>query len=289
MEFVLQLIVNGILIGGIYALSAMGLAIIYKSTQVFNFAAGQMMAFGMFTAYTFMVIGIPLFLSIILGIFCSILLGWIIERSSLRPLLGQPLIASIMATFAILYVLRGVMLLAWQGGGLRYPVALPGTNPQIGPIIMSNELVWTFAMATLAVILVFIFFQRTDIGLGMRAAAEHQQLAQVRGIPVGLMYSVTWMLAAAVCAVAGIFVAFRLGISPSVADIGLASFPAVLLGGVESVPGALVGGVIIGLAVSLTSGLINPAAASIAPFVLLLIILIIKPEGLWGLKRIERI
>jgi branched-chain amino acid transport system permease protein len=123
----------------------------------------------------------------------------------------------------------------------------------------------------------------------MRAAAEHQQLAQARGIPVKNMFSVTWMLATAVCGVSGIFLAYRLGVSMENSTVGIAAFPAVLLGGLESIPGALVGGLVIGLSISLTAGLISPAAAQIAPFVILLLILMIKTEGLFGLQRIDRI
>lgn len=289
MELVLQYIVNGLLIGGVYALSALSIVIIYKSTQVFNFAVGEMMAAGMFIAWSAMQLGLPALIAIPGAIALMAGVGWLIERTSLRPLIGQPLIASIMATFALLFILRSLMLIIWRGQSSAYPDPLPGANWQISQITFSNELTWTFVIAIITVIAVVLIFQRTQVGLGMRAAAEHQQLAQARGIPVKNMFSVTWMLSAAVCGIAGIFLSYRLGVSLENSTVGIAAFPAVLLGGLESIPGALIGGLIIGLSISLTAGLISPAAAQIAPFVILLLILLIKTEGLFGLQRIERI
>jgi branched-chain amino acid transport system permease protein len=289
LELVLQYIVNGLLIGSVYALSALSIVIIYKSTQVFNFAVGEMMAAGMFIAWSAMQLGVPALVSIPLAVALMAAVGWLIERTSLRPLIGQPLIASVMATFALLFIMRALMLIIWRGQSSKYPDALPGANWQLGQITFSNELTWTFVIAIVTVIAVVLIFQRTKVGLGMRAAAEHQQLAQARGIPVKSMFSVTWMLSAAVCGIAGIFIAYRLGVSLENSTVGIAAFPAVLLGGLESIPGALVGGLIIGLSISLTAGLISPAAAEIAPFVILLLILLIKTEGLFGLQRIERI
>jgi branched-chain amino acid transport system permease protein len=289
LELVLQYIVNGLLIGGVYALSALSIVIIYKSTQVFNFAVGEIMAAGMFIAWSAMQLGLPALVAIPLAIILMALVGWLIERTSLRPLIGQPLIASVMATFALLFIMRALMLIIWRGQSSKYTDPLPGANWQIGQITFSNELTWTFVIAIVTVIAVVLIFQRTKVGLGMRAAAEHQQLAQARGIPVKNMFSVTWMLSAAVCGIAGIFLSYRLGVSLQNSTVGIAAFPAVLLGGLESIPGALVGGLIIGLSISLTAGLISPAAAEIAPFVILLLILLIKTEGLFGLQRIERI
>jgi branched-chain amino acid transport system permease protein len=289
MELILQYIVNGILIGGVYALTALSIVIIYKSTQVFNFAVGEMMAIGMFIAWSAMQFGIPAAAAIPLAIISMALLGWLIERTALRPLIGQPLIASIMATFALLFIMRSLMLMIWKGQSSKYPDPLPGGNLQIGSITFSNELTWTFVITIITVIAVVLIFQKTKIGLGMRASAEHQQLAQARGIPVKKMFSVTWMLSTAVCGIAGIFLSYRLGVSLENSTVGIAAFPAVLLGGLESIPGALIGGLIIGLSISLTAGLISPAAAQIAPFVILLLILMIKTEGLFGLQRIERI
>ena len=289
LNFVLQLIVNGLLVGGVYALCALSIAIVYKATGVFNFAVGQIMAVGMFSAWSLMMMGLPIWASIAIAVVITIFVGWLAERVAMRPLIGQPLIASIMTTFALVFIMSGLILIVWKGAVTSYPQLLPGGHMNIGPLVMSNELLWTFAITVLTAIIVVLFFQRTKMGLGMRAIAEHQQLAQARGIPVGLMFSITWMLAAAVCGVSGIFVAFRLGVTPDVATVGLAAFPAVLLGGLESIPGALVGGLIVGLAISLTAGLISPSLAAIAPFVILLLVLLIRPEGIFGLKKIERI
>ena len=180
MDLVIQYIVNGLLIGGVYALAASSVVVIYKATQVFNFAVGEMMAVGMFIAWSVMEMGIPALIAIPAAVLLMALLGWLIERSSLRPLIGQPLIASVMATFALLFILRALMLIIWRGQSSKYPEPLPGVNWQIGTITFSMELTWTFVIAIVTIIAVVLIFQRTRIGLGMRAAAEHQQLAQAQ-------------------------------------------------------------------------------------------------------------
>lgn len=289
MENLLQFIINGLLIGGVYALGAVSLAIIFKATGLFNFAVGEIMVVGMFTAWSFMGLGVPIWFSIIAGIIVTIILGFVIERIALRPLIGQPIMSSVLATFGIMFMLKGLILIIWRGSVSRYPIDLPGKNIQVAGLTMSNELVWTFGVVIVVMILVTLFFQFTKAGLGMRATAEDQRLAQVRGIPVGTIFSISWMLSAAVCGVGGIFVAYRLGVTMDVTSVGLAAFPAVLLGGLDSIQGALIGGLIVGLAISLTSGLISPAVASISPFIILLLVLFVKTEGLFGLKRIERI
>lgn len=289
MDIVPQLIVNGLLLGGVYAVCALSLAIVYKATQVFNFTVGEMMVVGMFVAWSSMKIGIPVWGSILIAVIATSILGLVIERVVMRPLIGQPLIAAILATFALIFILQGLTLIVWEGVMSRFPATLPGEHVRIGSIMMSHELLWIFVITMLTAVFVFIFFQRTKTGLGMRATAENQKLAQVRGIPVCWIFRVTWMLAAVICGITGVFVAYRLGVSSEISAVGLAAFPAVLLGGLESIPGALIGGLIIGVAISLTSGLLNPAAASIAPFVILLLVVLCKPEGLFGLERIERI
>jgi branched-chain amino acid transport system permease protein len=289
LENLIQFIVNGLLIGGVYALGALSLAVIYKSSGIFNFAVGEIMVVGMYSAWALMGLGIPVWICIVGGVIISSLLGFVIERGAMRPLIGQPIFSAILATFAVGFTLKGILLMIWRGTVSKYPVDLPGGRWAVGPITMSSELVWTFAVAVVVVVFVVIFFQRTKAGLGMRATAENQRLAQVRGIPVGIIFSMSWILSAAICGVAGIFISYRLGVAMDVSGVGLAALPAVLLGGLESIPGALLGGLIVGLAVSLTSGYLDPATATIAPFVILLLVLLVKTEGIFGLKRIERI
>ena len=289
MELVLQFFVNGLLVGGVYALLALGIVMIFKATGIFNFAVGELMVVGGFLCWTFMMLGISPWLSIALTFLLSCLLGALIQQIGLRPLIGQPVLSAIMATLAIAFILRGLILIGWKGMVRNYPEFFPGSTVTLGPVTISHQLLWVFFLAIVIFGVVVLFFQRTRTGLQMRAIAEDHQLARVRGIPVGFVFIVTWAIAAMIAAAGGILLGDRLGISLPLADMGLKAFPAVLLGGLDSIPGAIVGGLIIGVAEALAGGLIDPAVGQIAPFIVLLLVLIFKTEGLFGLKRIERI
>lgn len=277
------------MLGGVYALIAIGIVLIYKATRVFNFAVGELMLVGAFVAWTMMQVGLPPLLAIGVAMVASAILGFLIQRLALERLIGQPILASIMATLALVFILRGLSLIVWKGMTRSYPHFLPGSPVKIGMISMSHELLWVFAISIVTFGIVALIFQRTKIGLGMRATAEDHQLAQARGIPVKVAFIVAWALAAMIAAIGGILLGIRLGVSLPLADMGLTAFAAVLLGGCESIPGALIGGLIIGLAQSLAGGLIEPTVGQIAPFIVLLLVLIFRTEGLFGLERIERI
>ena len=170
-----------------------------------------------------------------------------------------------------------------------FPKFLPGSTVKISTVMMSHELMWSFFLALFSFVVVVLFFQKTKMGLGMRATSEDHQLAQARGIPVRYVFATTWAIIAILATIGGILLGNRLGISGGLADMGLKAFPAVLLGGLDSIPGAIIGGIIIGLLESVTGGLISPEVGAISPFIILILVLMIKTEGLFGLERIERI
>lgn len=290
MEEVLQYIVNGLLIGGVYALIALGIVLVYKSTSVFNFAIGQMMMFGAFFFWMFVErFGLPIWAGILLALIGTLIVGLLMERFALRPLIGQPLLSAVLVTLALVYFLNGVAMGIWGAYPQALPDFLPGAPVSVGGIVFAHDLLWSFFLAMTVFVLLLLFYRRTRLGLAMRATAESHEIAQARGINVRTIFSVSWALCGLIAAVTGMLLAYRLGVSQFLSLVGLKAFPVVLLGGLDSIGGALVGGLIVGLAENLAGGLIAPWMMEITPYIILLLVLVFRPEGLFGLKRIERI
>lgn len=290
MEAFAQYIANGIMVGGIYALIALGIVLIYKSTSVFNFAIGQMMMFGAFFFWTFFEqLGLTVWVALLLALAGGAVLGLLIERLTLRPLIGQPILSAVLITLALAYFLNGVAMGIWGAYQERMPQFLPGVPVSIKGIVFSHDLLWSFFLAMAIFAILVLFYQRTRVGLAMRATAESHQVSQARGINVRNIFSLTWAVGGVVAVVGGILLGYRLGISQFLSLIGLKAFPAVLFGGLDSIPGAIIGGLTVGVLENLAGGLIAPWLMDITPYIILLLVLLFRPEGLFGLKRIERI
>jgi branched-chain amino acid transport system permease protein len=303
-QLVPQFATTGLLAGGPIALTALGLVLIFKSSYIFNFAQGQLLLMGALVTWWFAVeVGLPLWMAIILALILSALLGLAIERLALRPMTGQPLLSIILMTLALSQVLQGMALLLFGGvqrnfpqifaAGKPYRITTPfvyNGNPIV--VILKQNLTWSFVIAVLGVLIIGAFFRFTKTGLAMRGTSEDHELAQSIGVNIHRVFGLSWALAGIVATVAGILLATSSGLDLSLSVVVLAAFPAVLLGGLESIPGTIVGGLIIGLSQGLVAAsriAVVRNAAEIMPYVVLLIVLIIRPEGLFGQKRIERI
>jgi branched-chain amino acid transport system permease protein len=303
-QLVPQFAVTGLLAGGPIALSALGLVLIFKSSYIFNFAQGQLLLMGALITWWFSVDqGLPLWLAIVFAIFLSALLGLAIERLALRPMTGQPLLSIILMTLALSQVLQGLALLLFGGVQRNFPQMFSAAHPyrittpfifNERPIvvILKQNLAWSFVVAVLGVLVIGTFFRFTRTGLAMRGTSEDHELAQSIGLHIHRIFGLSWALAGVVATVGGILLATSSGLDLSLSVVVLAAFPAVLLGGLESIPGTIVGGLIIGLSQGLVAASKAPIvrnAAEIMPYVVLLIVLIFRPEGLFGRRRIERI
>ncbi len=299
-----QFAISGLLAGGPIALTALGLVLIFKASYIFNFAQGQMLLIGaLITWWLSVALGLPLWLAILLAIVFSALMGLVIERLALRPMTGQPLLSIILMTLALSQVLQGLALLFFGGvqrnfprifsAGDPYRITTPFVNNgQPIVVILKQNLAWSFIVAVAGVLLISAFFRFTRTGLSMRGTSEDHELAQSVGIRIQRVFGLTWALAGGVATVTGVLLATSSGLDISLSVTVLAAFPVVLLGGLDSIPGTLVGGLIIGLAAGLVSASKVPIvrdAAEIMPYVVLLIVLILRPEGLFGQRRIERI
>ncbi|HET9000045.1 MAG TPA: branched-chain amino acid ABC transporter permease [bacterium] len=295
MTILLQLVVTGVVVGMVYALAALGFVLIYKASRVINFAQGYFLALGAFGALAIaQLTHLPFILAVIASIAASALLGLLVERILLRPMIGEPVIAVIMVTIGLAAVLRGGIVLVWGAGNFGFPQVLPEAPLTLGPLIVSPVHLGALGIS-LAFLAVFAFFFRnTTLGVAMRAVADDQQAAQSLGVSVRRIFAVSWAIAAGVAAVAGVVVSSLNGLNAdALSFIGLKVFPAVILGGLDSVPGAVVGGVAIGVLENLAGGYLDPLVGGgtkeVAPFVVLVLVLMLRPYGLFGTVEIERV
>lgn len=295
MTIFLQLVVTGIVVGMIYALAALGFVLIYKASRVINMAQGYFVAVGAFGALAIaQVTHIPFVLAVIASLAGSFLLGILVERLLLRPLIGEPVIAVIMVTIGLAAVLRGAILLFWGAGNFGFPQLLPESPLSLGPLIVSPVHLGALVISLVFLAVFAVFFRSTTLGVAMRAVADDQQAAQSLGVSVRRIFAASWAIAAVVAAIAGIVVGSINGLNAdALSFIGLKVFPAVILGGLDSVPGAVVGGITIGVLENLAGGYLDPLVGGgtkeVAPFVVLVLVLMLRPYGLFGTVEIERV
>lgn len=292
LELVPQFIVTGLLTGSVYALVAVSIVLVFKATRIFNFAVGELLALGGFFCWSLIVwLKCPLWLALFGALLLAVGVGMLVERLVLRPLLNQPLLTIIMATLALSILLRGVMLMIWTGYNLGFPKnLLPGKALLVGDVVMSHELLWAAGLALVSFACLGYFFMRTKTGLRMRAVSEDHELSMSCGVKITMIFAVTWCLAVMLGTLAGFLMGYRLSLGATYTPLlSLKAFPAVIFGGLESITGALLGGLAVGVIESLMGGLIDPTLGEISAYILLLLVLIVRPEGLMGLKTIERV
>jgi branched-chain amino acid transport system permease protein len=292
MEFFFQLLLNGLAVGFIYAIAALGFVMIYKSSSVLNFAHGELLAIGAFIFLTLVTWArLPVFLAFILTLAGSFALGFVIERLFLRPLVGEALIQVIMLTVGLASMFKGLMLFLFGGNLFNYPVFLPeGLSLSWGSIYISSVYVASFIMGMIFLVFFGLFFKYSSQGIYMRSVADNQPAALSLGVHVRRVFALSWGIAALVCAMSGIVLGIINGINVhDLSAIGLKVFPVVILGGLDSIGGAILGGVIIGLLETFTGGYISTSLREVVPYIALVLILLVKPYGLFGLVEIERV
>ena len=290
----LQLTIIGLGMGSIYALLAVGFVLIYKSSKVLNFAHGQLV---MMTAYFGILVlvqmGVPIWVGLLLTIALAGLLGAGVNRFLMRPMIGQPLIATIMITIALASVLSALCTMFWGGSTWRYPRFIPSAPANIAGAAISQEVLYSSLVIMILVILLSYFFYRTPWGLAMRSVAEDHQVAKSMGVNVNRVFMGAWILSGVIISIAGIILGHFLGVGPVLSEIGLKSLPAALIGGLESLPGAVIAGFLIGLAETFAAGYIDPhvggGTSSVFPYVLMIIVILLRPYGLLGTRKVERI
>lgn len=290
MDQFVQLSVVGLANGAIFALAALGFALIYKSTGVINFAQGDFLAVGAYALYAGVAtFGLHWSLGMLFAIAVAVMLALLVERLLLRPMIGESTIAVIMVTIGLSSMLQAVLLMLFGNAPRRMPRILPGGSVELlGATIPVNRLV-AIAIAAVVLGLFTVFFQRSRWGVAMRAVADDQPAALTMGISVPHVFAMAWALAGVSAVVGGLLVAELVGVSGTVAEFGLIVFPVVILGGLDSIKGTMVGGAIIGLLVQYTAGYVGGGLQQVIPFVVLVLILLVRPYGLFGEVRIERV
>ena len=293
-QFTLVLLTNGVMIGLMYALIALGFVLIYKATDAINFAQGEFVMFaGFIAAGAAEIAGFPFWASALVAIGVMIALGFGLERVVLRPMIGRPVIAVVMATIGLANVLRGTATMAF-GAGTRV-IDMPISDE---PIDLGLVTVPPIQLLGAGVSLVFLaaftwFFLRSRVGIAMRAVADSQQVAMAVGIDVRRYFALAWAMAGIVSALGGVVWGAMLSVDNQLALVGLKVFPVVILGGLDSVIGAVVGGLIVGVTENLAAGYLDPyvggGTKDFAPYLLMILVLMIRPEGIFGRRRIERV
>jgi branched-chain amino acid transport system permease protein len=296
MTFFLQLVITGLTLGMTYALIAIGFVIIFKCSKAFNIAQGHFVMLGGYLAYTILVVAhFPVWAGIIVVILVGAAMGLVVERLALRPLLGQPVLSVIMMTIALAGVIEGIAIMAWGGEYKTYYDVLPEMTLTVGGVSIPPASVLGLIVSVTVVTLLVLLFRYTKIGLAMRATAEDADVTRTLGIRATTVYALAWVIACVVGVVGGMLLGGVSGVMTSLSEIGLKALAVVILGGLDSIGGAIVAGVAVGILENLAAGYLDPlmpsggGLANVFPFIVMILVLMVKPHGLFGLKRIERV
>jgi branched-chain amino acid transport system permease protein len=288
----LQLALSGIAIGCVYALVALGFVLIYKATETVNFAQGDLMMLGGFFAYTgTAIMGLPYWAGIVFALVVMALFGMAAERIVLRPVLGQAQFTVVMVTIGVGYVMRGVVSMMPGWGTDTYKIVTPFAERvvNIGGAAISLEQLMIIVMTAALCAVLFVFFRHTRIGVAMQATSQNQLAAYYMGIPVSRINTLVWGLSAAVATFAGILLAPITFVHANMGFIGLKAFPAAVVGGFGSIPGAIAGGIIIGLVESFAGFYLPEGFKDVAAYIVVLLVLMIRPSGLFGEKLRKKV
>ena len=294
MDIFFQLVVSGFAVGGVYALIALGFVLIYKATSIINFATGEFMMIGAYFFYSFMVyLGLPAIPSFLLVMASAALLGFLVERLILRHMLGQPTISIVMVTIGLSSILMGIAEIVWGSDFRSFQAIFPRAPIIIGEVILRSNIFYGLVLAVGVVIIFALLFKYAKVGIAMRATAGDQAASFSMGINVKTMFTLSWAFGAIAASLGGIIIGNIGGVHPTLGHIGLKIFPVVILGGLDSIGGAVLAGFIIGILENLAGGYLDPyfhgGVKDVAPFVVLVLILLIKPYGLFGKEEIERL
>jgi branched-chain amino acid transport system permease protein len=288
----LQLIISGSAQGCIYGLIALGFVLIYKATETVTFAQGDLMMLGAFAGFVLMtLLGFPFWLSVLCSIAAMAVFGVLAERVVIRPVLGQPAFSIVMLTIGMAYIVRGLITMVPVIGTETHtlPVPYKDMTLRVGELVLAYEQLVVIGATALLCLGLYALFRYSKIGIAMQASSQNQIAAYYMGIPVQRLNGLVWGLAAAVAAIAGLLLAPITFVHANMGYIGLKAFPAAVVGGFGSLPGAIVGGLIIGIVESLSGFYLPEGFKDIAPYIVVLLMLMIKPNGLFGEKLRKKV
>jgi branched-chain amino acid transport system permease protein len=292
--FFMQLLASGVAVGCLYALIALGFVLILKATDILNFAHGEIIMISAFICYFLMTkFQIPFGPAFLITAVIAGLMGILTERLVLRPLLGEPVFAMVMITIGLSIFLRSMAGILFGHDNHVFPSPFPKESVNMGGVILSQTQIWIIASTALLILLFFLFFKYSRQGLAMRGTADDQNTALLMGISVKKVFALIWGISFITAAIGGIFLANVMVINIGLTFVAISAFPAIILGGLESIPGAIIGGLAIGVIENLAGGyldqIVGGGVKDVTPFVVLFLILLVKPYGLFGKKEIERV
>ena len=290
--FFMQFLLSGLSMGSIYALVALGFVLIYKSTSILNLAQGEFLMVGAYICLSMTLdFGLNFVTSFFITLVFSVILGLAVERLVLRPLIGEPIISVIMVTLGLTYVLRGMVIMLW-GNDIRQFNIFPQEPIDLWGVKLTYLYIWSMGISLILLTVFAIFFKYARTGVFMRAVADHQTAAQSMGISVKRVFAISWCIAAVVSSIGGILVGNIGGVGVELSYIGLKVLPAVIFGGLDSILGAIIGGLVVGILEFLSAGYLDPyipALNEVFSFIVLVLVLMIRPYGLFGIQEIERV
>ncbi|WP_027893921.1 branched-chain amino acid ABC transporter permease [Calidithermus chliarophilus] len=289
-----QFLITGLATGALYALIALGFVLVYRATSVVNFAIGEFLLVGAYLVYTFNVppFNFPLPLAMLVALPVAFLFGLLIERGFVRPLLGRNVVAVIMATIGLVATLDGAAQLVWGADQKAYNGELPGQPIVLGSLVLTARSMWGIAVGIGVALLLIALLRYSRYGVMVRAVSESETAALALGINAPRMVGIVWGLSAALAALGGVLLASASGPGFHVIALGLMVFPVAILGGMDSVPGAVIAGLLLGVVQALSTAYLEgplPGITEALPFVIVLLVLLLRPYGLFGQSRIERV
>ncbi|MCK1394384.1 branched-chain amino acid ABC transporter permease [Bradyrhizobium sp. 1] len=290
MQYLIQLLISGLAVGAIYGLIAMAFAVIYKSTGLVNFAQGEMTMIVAYVAWTISTtISGNVFVVAFGAIVAAVLLGLVIERVVMRPMLGEPVFSTVMVTIGLAVILRSSINFIWDA----YPHALDlgvGRHVvRIGSIGVRTGQIAVITTLLLLIAGIWAFFRYSKFGIAMRAVAADDRTALLMGISAPRVHGFAWAASSAIAGIAGVFFAMSYDLSPAMFQLGLKAFPATILGGLDAVLGSGLGGLLIGVTENLAGGYVSSGMKEVAGFLMIIIVLMIRPFGIFGERDIERV
>jgi len=294
MELFFMALTTGIMVGGIYALVALGWVLIYKCSGVLNLAMGELTLIGAYVSLSFYTMGVPFIASLLISLVIGFVLGILTERIFLDKLIGEPVLTVIMVTVGLSFFFKGTVEFIWGTDTRVFDPPVFSIEPiRLGLLVIGQVYLWSFLAAIILLIVFVSFFKYTRWGLAMQATADDEMAALSLGVSARFVYATAWAIAFMAAGVGGTLLGNINGLNISVGYLGLLVLPAVVLGGLNSIPGAIVGGIIIGILQNFCGAYLDRyfpgGVKEIAPFVFMAVFLLFKPYGLWGWERIERV
>jgi branched-chain amino acid transport system permease protein len=293
-QILMQLTITGLAWGSVYACIALGFVLIFKATDVFNFAQPELMMLGAYMAFSLITfLRLPFVVAFLGSLVLMALVGALLEMMVVRPMVGEPVLAVIMVTLGMANVLRGTTGLIWGYEELQLPTPFPQDPILLWGAAISQAEIYTIVTTGILLIVFFLFFKYSQSGISMRATAEDPTTAFLMGINVKRVFTGSWVIASIVATIAGVFLASFTFLEPIMGFIGLRALPAMILGGLDSVHGAIIGGLIIGVTENLAGfyleDYLGTGIKEIIAYVIVLIVMMVRPYGLFGTKEIERV